>query len=157
MNGKGLATAVVLSVALVGLGGCDTQPETDDELERAAEATERAVEEAGLRIAAAFDDVDVDADGAVDEEDWRGWWNEDGWFSDWDLNADGSLTENELGAGVRGEAFGEDFDAAVFSRWDGNDDDRLSDAELRDGLFAWMDANDDGRLDEDEWRLEVNI
>lgn len=157
---------VTLGFALIaaGCGGesgsAQQMDEAGQEVESAAEdaaaETEEAAREAGRQIETAFDDVDQDADSVIDREDWNTWWDDSDWFSNWDLDASGQVTENELKTAFEGRAFGEDFDTSLFARWDEDGDGRLNEQELNESLFGWFDQDDDDELGPDEWRFEAS-
>lgn len=146
----------VAIACLLTFTACDTEGDSERELEAAARETEQAAGEAAREIGTAFEEVDLDADGTVDQEDWNSWWDDNDWFSNWDLDTDGYLNENEFRTVVQGRAFGENFDTSVFTRWDQDGDERLSEDELRSGAFDWMDEDGNDQVTDDEWRFEVN-
>ena len=65
------------------------------------------------------------------------------YFTEWDGDADGLLTEDEWGVGAR--------DAGLYSTWDADADGALTSDEFGVGLFSTFDDNDDGSLSVDEW------
>lgn len=144
---KKIALGLAMTVALVG---CDMEQEAGEanigeeaaaETEQAMEETGAAMERAGDEIAMALQDLDADADGYVNQQDFDRWWQENDPFADWDADANGVITENE----ISGE-FDIDFDTLDA---DGSGD--LTEEELRQGLFEEWDENDDGRIGQDEF------
>lgn len=167
MNRMAKAATVTLGCVLIGAAGCGGESGTEQQMEeasqevegaaeKAAAETEQAAGEAGQQIEAAFDDVNIDADSVIDQEDWSTWWEESDWFSNWDLDASGYVTENELKTAFQGRAFGEEFDTSLFTQWDEDGNDRLNEEELRESLFGWLDEDDDDQLGSDEWKFEAS-
>jgi len=69
-------------------------------------------------------------------------------FSDWDWNEDGLLTEDEFIDGAE--------DEGLFGDWDDDADGMLDDAEFKAGIYSRWDRNNDGRLSVNEWDRGVD-
>lgn len=162
-----IAVVICFVLAFAGLTACESEGDTEQQIEETAQQTQEAAEETAREtgeaaealaadLEAAFDDVDADSDGTVSQENWESWWEENDWFSNWDLDADGYVDENEFATRLEGRAFGEEFDTSLFAQWDEDGDERLGEDEFRSSLFDWMDEDDDDALDTDEWRFDVD-
>lgn len=100
-------------------------------------------------VAAGLLDVfDGNDDGSVGETEWTEagttWFGDDASMSDWDTDGDGTLSEDELAAGIR--------DHDRWTEWDQDGDGTLNQTEFNDAVFSAWDDNDDGSIDETEWR-----
>lgn len=93
--------------------------------------------------------LDRNDDGEVTETDWTTssldlFGAEDpGQWSEWDLDADGELSEDEFQQVAE--------EKGLYGRIDQNGDAVISDEEARDFYFDLFDRNDDGQVDMSEW------
>ncbi|MBZ9567593.1 hypothetical protein [Modicisalibacter tunisiensis] len=91
---------------------------------------------------ASFTSQDSDGNGKISRDEFYGSAADVGTYSDWDLNDDGLLDENEFGE------LDVDWD---YDTWDANDDDYVDSGEFYDGIYDTYDVNDDGEWDDSEW------
>lgn len=89
-----------------------------------------------------FDTVDANGDGNLTLDEFYGSASDAGLYSDWDLDNDGLIEENEF------DEFGADWD---YDTWDASGDGYLDSGEFYDGYYATFDANEDGHWDGLEW------
>lgn len=89
-----------------------------------------------------FDTVDVNGDGNLTLDEFYGSASDAGLYSDWDLDSDGLIDEDEF------DELGLDWD---YDTWDASGDGYLDSSEFYDGYYGVYDANGDGYWDNDEW------
>jgi len=175
------------------LGGCapDTGQQMDDVEAEAAEAppTQRPT-------TTAFGQWDINQDQSLQRDEFNGWSTDEGVFDDWigdegfdreafrenvreawDVDGDGSITEQEWQAGTQalypnaqvgtyvdwdvdgdGALTQEEMAAAdervdIQGQLDANGDGTVDQRDLGDFFFEVFDANDDGQLDTTEWEV----
>ena len=132
------------AVASIGLlAACADEAEVvEEETIADAEVNETAMEPA--TTAAGWD---TNADAQFQQAEYTSFGDN---FGVWDADSDGSLTEEEFGAGWT-EAGWNDSEGA-FSAFDDDEDGVLGDGEFfSDDEWGEWDANSDGVLDENEW------
>lgn len=95
-----------------------------------------------------FDTWDVDADGLVDQNEYRSTFHNAGWFEAWDDDDDDLLSDDEFDVGVSGWGMA---DQDHFDAWDVNDDEVLDENEFSVGVFDAWDEDGDSRLTSDEY------
>lgn len=96
------------------------------------------------RVSTRFSDWDEDADGSLTVEEWNAKVGEEGLFANFDADADGSLSDAEL-------------DHAFFV-WDLEEVDRdgdrsIANQEFGDGLFSTYDENNNDAIEDAEFEM----
>jgi hypothetical protein len=61
----------------------------------------------------------------IDRNEWYDGYEDIDWFTDWDMDNDDQLAENE-------------FNEMTYDDWDQNDDDNLSQNEFDEGYAIWV-------------------
>lgn len=93
-------------------------------------------------FAADFTYQDTNDNGKISKDEFYGTVSDAGIYSDWDLDNDGFLVENEL------NEVGFDYD---YDTWDADSNGYLDAAELYDGYYNVYDADENGHWDGNEW------
>lgn len=143
---------VLLLACAVGLVGCGPG---EDELDEGLETEGIATEAQGMAgndsdAMDRFSEWDVDADGSLTEMEFDSGWDEVAPWEDWDSDGDGFLGQDELST-----AFGDEpwYSDTLVDEWDTDGDDLIGEDELSTGLYhTW--AGDDAALGEDEFDAE---
>ena len=95
-----------------------------------------------------YTDWDMDANAELTEDEFGTGFRTGTWWNDWDLDDDTYLSEEEYNSAFANEAW---YDAGFYNTWDADGDGSLSQDEWEAGLFGEWDANDDTFLAEDEY------
>lgn len=138
---------IAIAFALFAFVGCETQ-QTDTEIgEGAAEVeqeTEESIEEAGDY----FSQWDMDQQQGLNQDEFTTGLQDQGTFGDWDADGDGMIDQQDFQ-----NAFGDAdwYDEGLFNEWDMDGDGNLMEEEVSQGLFEEWDENGDGVLTQDEF------
>lgn len=89
-----------------------------------------------------FEFNDTNKDGNLDRNEYYGSMADASIFSDWDLDNDSLLSEDEF------DEIGSDYD---FDTWDLDDNNYLDAAEVYDGYYNAYDEDEDGHWNPTEW------
>lgn len=143
-----MLTMVLLGA--VGLTACGDMAE--DEAEPMVDPEASVVTEEGVADVEYFSDWDMDDDTYLSEEEIGAGWDSLTLWEDWDSDADSYLDQEEFDA-----EFGdyEWYDESLYTGWDADDDDFLTEDEFNAGLYDTWDVDDDGLLAEDEFHWEL--
>lgn len=98
-------------------------------------------------------DWDTDADGSLSNEEFNTGFGGAATFSNYDSDGDGMLSEDEYNAASEGmtERWGErDYEMGAFSDADANADGMLDEDEYNNGWFNTYDADQSGVIEEPE-------
>lgn len=96
-----------------------------------------------------FSDLDGNGNDLIENEEYNQGLFDSDYYSSWDSNEDGVLTEDEWGAGT--ETW-DDYSGDVgFSDWDSNYDNELTEDEFNKGFWNTLDDDDNNTIDQDEW------
>ncbi|MFN7023487.1 MAG: hypothetical protein ACK4QP_03000 [Pseudorhizobium sp.] len=100
-------------------------------------------------MAAEYGDWDTDGTAGINETEFRTGFETNTAFDTWDANDDGSLTEEEFGAGIGDNetAYNERFGEGWFGEWDADSNDAISEDEYYDGLYAGYDENENNVIE----------
>lgn len=99
-----------------------------------------------------FDVWDADADHYITEDEFFTTWNKAGYYSAWDVNHDGAISEEEWETGMGNYYRDYGYEAyGAFDDWDLNDDGLLDEDEFGEGTFGLWDENDDNRIEVAEY------
>ncbi|MDW5377686.1 hypothetical protein R6258_12210 [Halomonas sp. HP20-15] len=93
-------------------------------------------------FAASFESQDANGDGKLSKDEFYSSVSDIGTYSDWDLNDDGLIDDNEFGKLNNDWTYGE---------WDANGDNYVDSGEFYDGIFTNFDADENGNWDDGEW------
>ncbi len=96
---------------------------------------------AGVATADTFENTDANSDDMITSDEYHRSADEMGVFSDWDMNDDGLLGENE---------WNDDFDYD-YDNWDEDNDGYLDSNEFYTGTYEYYDEDEDGHWDGDDW------
>lgn len=91
---------------------------------------------------ASFATMDDNGDDKISKDEYYGSITDAGTYSDWDLNSDGLIDEDEFGE------LGYDWD---YDTWDADTNGYVDSGEFYDGYYATYDANEDGHWQNGEW------
>lgn len=141
----------ILTVALLGVAGLTACAEGDmaeDEVEPAVDPEVSVATEEGVADVAYFTDWDMDDDTYLSEEEFGAGWESQTLWEDWDTDADSYLDQEEFDA-----EFGDHdwYEESFYADWDMDDDDLLAEDEFTTGLFGTWDFDDDDLLAENEF------
>lgn len=137
----------LLALTLPALGACMGDA-AEDEAEPAIDPEPSVVTEEGVATTAYFSDWDLDDDTYLTENEFATGWAGQTLWEDWDVDADSYLNQEEFDA-----EFGDYdwYDESLYADWDLDDDDLLAEDELTTGLYGTWDVDDDEMLAEDEF------
>lgn len=85
---------------------------------------------------------DANSDGNITKDEFFGSMSDVGTYSDWDLDSDGLLNEDEF------NEIGWDYE---FDTWDGDYNNYLDAGEVYDGYYDTYDEDENGHWDDGEW------
>lgn len=101
----------------------------------------------------AFNDYDADGDKQLNRNEFETAFSENSdYYEGWDGNADGNIDEDEWRDGVSTyySAYNYDEDGE-FNNWDTNADEAIDDDEFTEETFDLWDENDDNYVDTEEY------
>lgn len=98
-----------------------------------------------------FDHWDSNDNDLIENEEFNQGLYDSDYYSNWDSDVGGSLTEEEWSVGI--ESWSE-YDGNVgFSDWDLNNDNEISEDEFGNGFFDTVDEDKNNTIDQNEWSL----
>jgi hypothetical protein len=91
---------------------------------------------------------DEDQNANLDDTEFGNAWTKSQYFTRWDSNGDGYLDESEWHTARNENLRGYE---GSFQDWDTDGDNRLSEQELRQGMYTHYDRDGDGMISEEEY------
>lgn len=91
---------------------------------------------------------DEDQSTSLDDREFGTAWTESGYFARWDANSNGYLDESEWHTARNQQLRGYE---GSFQDWDADGDNRLSEEELRLGIYSYYDKDGDSMISEEEY------
>lgn len=101
--------------------------------------TDGAMDDAGMQSGLMMTDLDRDADGMLNTEEFNEGFGASGVFSSYDANQDGMLTEDEYGE-----------DADTLAAYDADASGDVTEEEFSQGIFGEYDSDADGSFSTEE-------
>lgn len=99
-----------------------------------------------------YGDWDTDESGLIDENEFRTTWNGLRYYDRWDIDADGTLTEEEWEQSI--DEYYTDYDYGqygYYKDWDLNDDGVIDEDEFAEGNYSIWDTNRDRNIQDTEY------
>ncbi|GHA80341.1 hypothetical protein GCM10007067_17600 [Lysobacter bugurensis] len=101
---------------------------------------------------------DTNADGMLDNNEFRSRFNDGGWYGDWDGDRNGQLTNEEFGTvnTTWGQAPEGVETNSLFGTWDADKDGMLANDEAATGAFSAWDRDRNNMVDTNEFNAGIN-
>ncbi|MFC0677646.1 EF-hand domain-containing protein [Lysobacter korlensis] len=124
----------------------------------AAVAPGAAIGDAGVADRPTFGAWDSNADGLLDNNEFRTRFNDGDWYGDWDGDRNGTLSTAEFGAvnTAWGDAPGGVDTNGLFDVWDSDEDGLIGNDEAATGAFTAWDRDRNNTIDPNEFNAGVN-
>lgn len=154
----GAADGVVAETAPAAGVGTDQVVEPVIGADPAAAAPGAAVGDAAVAERSNFGAWDTNADGMLDNNEFRTRFNDGAWYGDWDGDRNGTVSKEEFG--TVNTAWGDAPEGVdtngVFDTWDADKDGMIRNEEAATGAFTAWDRDRNNTIDNNEFNAGIN-